>query len=85
MLYEVITQRESAKHMAAESLKHDQKTIERTQNSGASQLLLDKDGGRGGAQGRKKPRNKAPRADEAEDQEEASGSPWQGNILNMKV
>ncbi len=93
-------QQASAKQQAAEALKHAQESVEKIEDPEESQLLLDKDGrsgGQGGGRNRKKRRQK--RAQNQSDQSELAdedgssapeearraNSPWQGNILNIKV
>lgn len=78
-------QREAAKHSAAEALKHEQSAVERPQEAEGSTVLLDKDGGGGGGKRRQKKHPKKEQDAGEQEAEARNTSPWQGNILNLKV
>ncbi len=80
-------QQAAAKQTIAETLKHEQDAVEKPDKAEHSKLLLDKDGkgGTGGHGKGRRRRRPPPGEPEEEDTAQAAKSPWQGNILNVKV
>ncbi|GFM35260.1 hypothetical protein LN040_09220 [Desulfovibrio subterraneus] len=82
-----VAQQAAAKQNAAEELKREQQSVEKTPQSKDAQAVVDKDGRQGsGGKPRKRRAKPPPDIDEEDEQPERSAkSPWQGNILNVKV
>jgi hypothetical protein len=82
-----VAQQAAAKQNAADELKREQSAVEKTPQSEDAQAVVDKDGRKGaGGHARKRRAKPPPQNDEEEEQpERAAKSPWQGNILNVKV
>lgn len=80
-------QQAAAKQNAAEELKREQSAVEKTPQSKDAQAVVDKDGRQGaGGNARKRRAKPPPKPDGEEEQpEHTAKSPWQGNILNVKV
>lgn len=78
-------QQATSKTIVAEAVKREQNSVERTQESESSQILLDHDGSNKGKHAPRKRRAKPKPHVEDEAKEANSNTLWQGNILDMKV
>ncbi|UZP66854.1 hypothetical protein N1030_14745 [Desulfovibrio mangrovi] len=81
-------QQAAAKQNAAETLKREQSAVEKTQQSKDSQAIVDQDGRGAGGRRYARKRKAKPKPDTGGEDEQATQearSPWQGNILNVKV